>query len=75
MIYTASYQPFASNYDVVDFSNSLARRDANTLVPFNNTKTVTGHYTISATVCSPSNLSRKEKTILLAPHGLGYDRR
>ena len=72
----ASYDRFTSNYNVVDFSNGLAgRTGATALHLFSGPTQVTGAYTIGATICSPGNHTEKEKTILLASHGLGYDRR
>ncbi|KAK8064623.1 hypothetical protein PG994_007261 [Apiospora phragmitis] len=72
---------FSSNYDVSAFFLSLIRRTTvpPTLPfnPFSGSKNVTGNYTIGATFCSPKNTSKggHEKTVLLATHGLGYDRR
>lgn len=73
---TSSYRPFTSNYDVVDFANGLSGRDGGaTLHLFSVPKNVTGVYTISSIICSPRTRTKEEKTILLASHGLGYDRR
>ncbi|KAE8446761.1 hypothetical protein EG329_011666 [Mollisiaceae sp. DMI_Dod_QoI] len=73
---TSSYQPFTSNYDVVDFAHGLSGRDGGaTLHLFSVPKNVTGVYTISPTICSPRTRTKEGKTILLASHGLGYDRR
>lgn len=74
-VLTPSYPPFTSNYDVVGFVNDLTRRPSNTtFVPFSGAKNETASYTIGATLCSPRN-SSKETTLLVATHGLGYDRR
>ncbi|KAK8016855.1 hypothetical protein PG993_015044 [Apiospora rasikravindrae] len=72
---------FSSNFDVSAFILSLIRRTTvPPTIPFNpfkGTRNVTGNYTIGATFCSPKNASKggHEKTVLLATHGLGYDRR
>lgn len=72
----ASYEPFTSNYDVADFVNGLAGRDtAASLNLFSGPRNVTGVYNIGATICSPKKRTKKQNTILLASHGLGYDRR
>ncbi|KAF8865053.1 hypothetical protein BDZ45DRAFT_736695 [Acephala macrosclerotiorum] len=57
------------------FVNNLARRDSNaTFHPFLGAN-VAAAYNIAATFCSPSTNPNKEKTILLASHGLAYDGR
>jgi len=72
----ASYDRFTSNYNVVDFSNGLSGwSGAGALHLFSNATQVTGAYTTGATSCPPRNRTENEKTILLASHGLGYDRR
>jgi hypothetical protein len=70
------YPGFEDSYDVVGFVNDLTRRDTNTTFsPFAGVKNVTASYTIGATICIPSKNSGEDKTLLLASHGLGYDRR
>jgi hypothetical protein len=60
---------------VVGFVNDLTRRDTNTTFsPFADVKNVTASYTIGATICIPRKSSGNDKTLLLASHGLGYDR-
>ncbi|KAK6859701.1 hypothetical protein PG995_003337 [Apiospora arundinis] len=71
---------FTTNFDASAFILSLIRRQSvpPTLpfTPFKGSKNVTGNYTIGATFCSPKNSTGgHEKTVLLATHGLGYDRR
>ncbi|KAH6674319.1 Alpha/Beta hydrolase protein [Halenospora varia] len=75
-VFIPSFEHFNDDFDVVDFVSYLARRDFQTaLNPFSGTKNVTGTYTIGATICSPTKDTAKSKTLLLATHGLGYDRR
>lgn len=64
------------NFDVATFLFSLARKDAQSQPqPLNGTKEVTADYEVSGTFCSPKERkSRKESTVLLATHGLGYDK-
>ncbi|KAL3420634.1 hypothetical protein PVAG01_07079 [Phlyctema vagabunda] len=72
----ASYEPFTSNYDVVNFANGLAGREGGaSLNLFSGQATKTGIYDIGATICSPNTQSENETTIIVASHGLGYDRR
>ncbi|KAK0107250.1 hypothetical protein ONS95_003951 [Cadophora gregata] len=71
-----SYPRFENDFDVVDFVNNLLSRDSrSSFIPFSGAKNVTGSYEIAATICSPCKSTQKEKTLLLASHGLGYDRR
>ncbi|KAH7356793.1 Alpha/Beta hydrolase protein [Rhexocercosporidium sp. MPI-PUGE-AT-0058] len=72
-VFIASYPRFKDNFDVVQFFTTLGSRSS--LVPFSGAKNVTAAYSIGATICSPCKSTRKEKTLLLASHGLGYDRR
>lgn len=69
---------FTTNYDASAFILSLIRRPSPTIpfTPFSGSKNVTGNYTIGATFCSPKeSKDGHEKTVLLATHGLGFDRR
>ncbi|KAK8122805.1 hypothetical protein PG984_011475 [Apiospora sp. TS-2023a] len=72
---------FSNNFDVSAFILSLIRRttgpDVIPFKPFSGSKNVTRDYKIGATFCSPKNSSRggHDETVLLATHGLGYDRR
>jgi hypothetical protein len=69
------YSGFEDSYDVVGFVNDPTRRDANkTFSLFADVKNVTASYTIGAIFCIPSKNSGNDKTLLLASHGLGYDR-
>ncbi|KUJ15735.1 uncharacterized protein LY89DRAFT_783009 [Mollisia scopiformis] len=77
-VLVASYPHFQDSYDVVDFINNLARRDANaTKSPFSGVESATAAYNIGATFCSPGTNTNtsQERTILVATHGLAYDRR
>jgi len=70
------YKRFTSDYDLVDFVNNLSGRTrdpaVNVVIDSENR---TATYKIGATICSPRKRSSKQKTILLASHGIGYDRR
>ena len=75
-VLVSSYVPFKSNYDVVEFVNNITRRNTTTaFVPFSGIKNVTASYTIGATLCVPKENSKKNTTLIVASHGLGYDRR
>lgn len=68
---------FKDNYDVVEFLTEIARKDsAEVFHPLSGVKNVTDTYEVAATFCTPKKTKGgKEKTVLLATHGLGYDRR
>ncbi|KAF2118209.1 Alpha/Beta hydrolase protein [Lophiotrema nucula] len=72
-----AYPIFKDNYDVAGFLFNMTRKDrATTFVPFDGIQNVTDTYEVSGTFCSPKTLrGGKEKTVLVATHGLGYDRR
>jgi hypothetical protein len=75
-VFVPNFARIKDNFDVIDFGFSLARRDYKTaFVPFPGTRNVTVSYEISGTICSPVQSAGKNKTLLLATHGLGYDRR
>ncbi|KAF2816638.1 alpha/beta-hydrolase [Mytilinidion resinicola] len=76
--YIWDLEKFTSNFDTIEFLTELARKDSKTVYhpvssnPKNETKT----YEVSATFCSPKKANYgKDKIVLLATHGLGYDRR
>lgn len=68
---------FENNFDVASFLTASARKDSATAVtPLAGAKNVTNEYTVSATFCTPKvKKGGKESTVLIATHGLGYDRR
>jgi hypothetical protein len=78
-VFVTKYPAFKDNFDVVGFVDDMARRDSNTIfTPFGVPpvlKNVTASYTIGAAVCIPKGAIGKDQTLLLASHGLGYDRR
>lgn len=75
-IFVASYPRFEDNFDAVNWVNKLARYDSATAFhPFNGTKNAIGAYSIGATFCTPAKPNANQKTVLLATHGLGFDRR
>jgi hypothetical protein len=68
-----SYPLFRSNYEVVNFiTDSQARTAATDFKPFSGLQNQTASYTIGATLCTPKGYSKK--TLLLATHGLNFDR-
>jgi hypothetical protein len=61
---------------LIDFvSLTSSRTTANFSSPVGGSVNLTGQYTISATFCSPKTQTNKSANVLLATHGLGYDRR
>jgi hypothetical protein len=71
-----AFAPFDDNFDVASFISSLAARDASTsFAPFSEKRNVTHSYNISGTICSPVVVTEQAKAVLLATHGLGFDRR
>ncbi|KAN0095337.1 alpha/beta-hydrolase [Hyaloscypha variabilis] len=75
-VFITEYPAFQDSYDVVGFVNNIAGRDSNTtFAPLGGRKNVTASYTIGATICNPKGSGGKNKTLLLATPGLGYDRR
>ena len=66
------------NLDVADYLFNLSRKDSMVNLPpiISGTANKTNTYTIAATFCAPQKLvDGKEKTVLLATHGLGFDGR
>jgi hypothetical protein len=71
-----AFKPFKDNFDVVDFVNKIAARDAaKSFAPFSGTRNATHSYNISGTICWPTVKTEQAKTILLATPGLGFDKR
>ena len=69
-------KPFQSNYDVVDLVSNLASRTAATdFHPYSGAALQTASYTISATFCAPGDTAPSNGIVLLASHGLNFDRR
>lgn len=66
---------FQNNYDVVDFISNAVSRTGATFNPFSGKHNVTASYEISATFCTPRAEGRHKRTVILASHGLGFDRR
>jgi hypothetical protein len=67
-----------NNFDVVDLVTDLARKDSSVVFhPVSRVENATAEYTINGTFCSPKKLLGKgrERTVLLATHGIGYDGR
>lgn len=69
-------KPFQSNYDVVDLVSNLASRTAATdFHPYSGAALQIASYTISATFCAPGDTAPSNGIVLLASHGLNFDRR
>jgi len=71
------FPKFQNNFDVADFVDTLTSRNTttadSTVAPTR--ENVTATYTISGTFCTPAGGPvRGKKTVLLATHGLGFDR-
>lgn len=68
---------FQSDFDVADFLATVAGRSAPDLsTSFSGTKNVSATYEIGATFCTPTQgqEDRHKDTVLVATHGLGFDR-
>ena len=61
------------DYELIDFLTVSASRSSES--PYGNSTEEKGSYTIGATFCAPKSAGPKAKTVLVATHGLGYDRR
>jgi hypothetical protein len=68
---------FKNNYDVADLFTNLGSRTAGTdFVPFNNILNQTASYEISGRFCTPVHpTGGKEEIVLLASHGVNFDKR
>jgi hypothetical protein len=69
---------FENNFDVTDFITNLTSRsppkDFGTLLPSKVNQT--GTYTISSTFCTPKDTRAANRTtVILATHGLNFDRK
>ncbi|KAF2261870.1 alpha/beta-hydrolase [Lojkania enalia] len=75
--YVFGLPKFKSNFDVVGllFDIATSAVSSTPFVPFSGLENVTATYEASATFCSPKTMKGKESTVLVATHGLGYDRR
>lgn len=65
------------NYEFIDFlSTASSRPSAGFPGPLgNNTVKQTGSYHIGATFCTPQKPGNHSNTVIVATHGLGFDRR
>ena len=67
---------WTDNYGLIDFvSMASSRTDAGFPSPIGNPVNQTASYNIGATFCTPTNPNRKSGKVLLATHGLAFDRR
>lgn len=64
------------DYGFIDFLSSASTRlSAGVPFPLGDPVKQTATYDISATFCTPKKQGENSKTVLLATHGLGFDRR
>lgn len=64
------------DYELIDFlAVASSRPSAGFPLPFGNRTEETGSYKIAGTFCAPKKRGPKSKTVLVATHGLGGDRR
>jgi hypothetical protein len=67
---------FKDNHDVVGFLAALSRKGGlGADFPLGNTKNVTKTFDTAGTFCKPKGKNVNETTVLVATHGLGFDRR
>ena len=67
---------WTDNYGLIDYvSTATSRTDAGFPPPFGNPVNQTATYTIGATFCTPTNPATNSDKVLLATHGLAFDRR
>ena len=67
---------WTDNYGFIDFvTTTAARRSAGFPSPVGDPVNQTASYNISATFCTPKRAGKHSKTVLLATHGLSYDRK
>lgn len=72
--YIWGLQELSTNYDATALTTDLGRWDANvSFHPIGGGAPATASYQIAGTFCSPTNGG--SDTVLLASHGLGFDRR
>jgi hypothetical protein len=64
---------WTNNYELIDFLTVASSRSAPSF--FGHATEETGSYTIGATFCEPKHGGVRAKTVLIATHGLGYERR
>jgi hypothetical protein len=75
LIYALS--PFSDDFDVADFVDNFSSRTPPSDPYFSGAVNQTATYTIAATFCTPGrgeNITHKD-TVLIATHGLAYDRK
>lgn len=67
---------WTDNYGFIDFlSIASSRQSAGFPSPVGNPVNQTASYNISAAFCTPDKPGKRSKTVLLATHGLGFDKR
>lgn len=67
---------FRNNFDVADFIDTISSRNASTAASVVSTtrQNITASYKIFATLCQPTSKISRSKTVLIATHGLNFDR-
>jgi len=67
---------FRNNFDVADFIDTISSRNASTAASVVSTtrQNITASYKIFATLCQPASKKFRSKTVLIATHGLNFDR-
>ncbi|OAQ61842.1 alpha/beta-Hydrolase [Pochonia chlamydosporia 170] len=69
--------PFETDFDVADFVDNISSRSPpQSSMIFSGTRNVTATYTIAGTFCTPGpgHKNGKSQTVLIATHGLNFDR-
>lgn len=65
-----------NNFEFIDFlSSASSRPSAGFPAPVGNPVKQTGSYKIGATFCTPQKPGNHSDTVIVATHGLGFDRR
>ena len=73
--YSFNATKWTDNDGLTQFVIENVGRDPGKVSPLSMPSNVTAQYSISATFCTPKDSSsNKAKTVLLATHGLGFDR-
>ena len=64
------------DFGFIDFASvASSRTDAGFPLPFGAPVSQTAKYMIGATFCTPTHAGKNSGKVLLASHGLGFDRR
>lgn len=67
---------WTDNYGFIDFlTRAATRMGAGVILPVGDPVNQTASFKISATFCTPEKPGEHSKTVLLATHGLGFDKK